>query len=253
MSGVRGGAGDRRPWSVEFDSHGRSVHRPDHPAREFERALLDHLHDRGWRGAPRQYGHDHRGRLVYDFLPGRAVHHRAPLPRHYIARAARLTREFHDLTAGTALAGDQEVVCHNDLDPRNTIDLDGVPYAFVDWELAAPGRRVHDVAHLCWQFARLGPGAVGAGARIRLVCDSYGLAERGDVVETVLWWQDRCRRGILDLAAKGDPKMRHFRDRGVVEEVREAREWTAGHRAELEAALASDASPPHPPGDPAAW
>jgi aminoglycoside phosphotransferase (APT) family kinase protein len=69
---------------------------------------------------------------------------------------AELVRQFHDLTAGTLLADGQEVVCHNDLSPKNTVYRDlgrGLrPVAFLDWDLAAPGRRLHDVAHLCWQY-----------------------------------------------------------------------------------------------------
>lgn len=78
-----------------------------------------------------------------------------------LAAVARLTRRLHDLTAGTALAGEAEVACHHDLSPANTVyDVSGGwwrPVAFIDWDLAAPGRRLADLAHLCWQYAGLGP------------------------------------------------------------------------------------------------
>ena len=54
----------------------------------------------------------------------------------------------HDLTAGTHLAGPAEVVCHNDLSPRNSVYRDtghGLrPFAFLDWDIAAPGARLRD-------------------------------------------------------------------------------------------------------------
>jgi len=31
------------------------------------------------------------------------------------------------------------------------------PVALIDWDIAAPGRRIHDIAHVCWQYAGLGP------------------------------------------------------------------------------------------------
>ena len=72
-------------------------------------------------------------------------------------------RELHDLTAGTRYAGSSEVACHNDLDPRNTIyrrDGDVLrPVALIDWDLAGPGRRVHDLAHLCWTYTGINPTA----------------------------------------------------------------------------------------------
>jgi len=48
----------------------------------------------------------------------------SPTDRVSSAEVARLVRQFHDLTAGTPLAGDQEVVYHNDLSPKNTVYRD---------------------------------------------------------------------------------------------------------------------------------
>jgi hypothetical protein len=42
-------------------------------------------------------------------------------PDESLVTVARLVREFHDLTAGTPLAGDQKVMCHNDLPSKNTV------------------------------------------------------------------------------------------------------------------------------------
>jgi hypothetical protein len=74
------------------------------------------------------------------------------------------------------------------------------------------------------------------GRRFGIICDAYGLdaADRGRVVETVLWWQDRCWRGIEAAAEAGDPAMVRLRDGGAVAEVRAAYAWTATHRAVLE-------------------
>lgn len=148
--------------------------------------------------------------------------------------------EFHDLTAGSALAAGEEVVCHNDLAPKNTVYRDtgeGLrPASFIDWDLAAPGRRIHDVAHVCWQYLRLGPDVSDVGnaaRRIGVICDAYGLDGREDVVDTVLWWQDRCRRGIESGAAAGDPALIRLRDSGAVREVRLSYEWVKAHRDQL--------------------
>ncbi|WP_291418649.1 phosphotransferase [Actinophytocola sp.] len=161
-----------------------------------------------------------------------------------LAEVARLVRQFHDLTAGTPLAGGYEVVCHNDLSPRNTGYRDAGagprPVAFLDWDIAAPGDRVHDVAHMCWQNLDLGPAISDLAVtcdKLRAMCDAYGLDDRSGLVGTILWWQDRCWRGIETEAAAGHPAMRRLRDSGAARSVREARDWVAANRVDLERRL----------------
>lgn len=224
---------------------GETVRRPAAPA--YTRKLLTFLAERGWPGAPRWPGVDERGRDVVSYLDGDVPwqRERQDVVRTDAAleRIATLVRELHDLTAGTDLAGDAEVACHNDLSPKNTVYRDtrgaALPVALLDWDIAGPGRRVHDVAHVCWQFVDLGPrSAPGPAARrVRLVADTYGLADRDELVDAVLWWQDRCWRGIESRAAAGDPAMVRLRDGGAAAAVRADHAWTANHRATLDRAL----------------
>jgi hypothetical protein len=69
---------------------------------------------------------------------------------------------------------------------------------------------------------------------IRLICDAYRLDGRDEIVDVIMWWQDRCWRGIQTAAAAGDPAMVRLRDDGAVREVRAAFGWVAENRAELE-------------------
>ena len=227
---------------------GDTVRRNPGNRAEFAHKLLRHLEQRGWPGSPRLLGVDGQGREVLTFLDG-YVAWQSPTDRvsspGSLAEVARLVRQFHDLTAGTPLAGDQEVVCHNDLSPKNTVYRDNGesmhPVAFIDWDIAAPGARIHDVAHMCWQYLNLGPAVddlSAASHRVRLMCDAYGLDDRSPVVETILWWQDRCWRGIDAGAEAGDPAMASLRASGAVRSVRAAYDWVLRHRAEIEATLA---------------
>jgi phosphotransferase family enzyme len=223
-----------------------TVRRPPAPA--YVRDLLRYLERRGWPGAPRHLGLDDRGREILSYVEGHVAWEKAQpagvRSAESLIGVARLVRQFHDLTAGSELAGDREVVCHNDLSPKNTVYRDlgqGLrPVAFIDWDIAAPGSRVHDVAHVCWQYVGLGPGVTDAGqaARlVRLIADAYELPDRTDLVETILWWQDRCWRGIEAEADAGDPAMTRLRDQGAAAEVRAAQQWTAEHRRALDQAL----------------
>ncbi|MDW4903814.1 phosphotransferase [Streptomyces sp. ADMS] len=224
---------------------GDTVRRPASTRIKFVGDLLRLLEAGGWSGAPRHLGVDEEGREVLSYLHG----HVAWEPRQPAAvssdeslvTVARLVREFHDLTADTPLAGAHEVVCHNDLSPKNTVYrlVSGElrPAAFIDWDLAPPGARIHDIAHACWQYLDLGPAAADVGEaarRMRLIADSYEWSDRQRLVSTVLWWQDRCWRGIETGADAGDVAMVRLRDAGVVREVQRAYQWVSDHRDALE-------------------
>ncbi len=227
------------------------------PARPHPSALaaLRRFEAAGWDGAPRLVTVAPDGLEILTFLPGR-VPWQHPVPAwastdDALADVARLVRQFHDLTSGTDLAGDAEVLCHNDLAPNNTVysaaaDA-GQPYAFIDWDLAGPGRRIEDVAHVCWTWLDLGPGItdLGEAARqIRHILASYGAGfDLGDVLPVVAWWQHRCWRGIEAQAGAGDRAMAALVDDGTATAVRLAAQWTDAHRSELIAA------PDHRPTD----
>jgi Phosphotransferase enzyme family len=219
---------------------GDTVRRPPGPRAPYVHDLLRLFERHDWPGAPRFHGLDERGREILSYLDGHVAWEETQpdgvTSDESLARVAELVRQFHDLTAGTPLAQDGEVVCHNDLSPKNTVYGPGLrPVAFIDWDLAAPGRRVHDVAHVCWQYAGLGPDAhlATAARRLRVICDAYGPLDRAEVVQTVLWWQDRCRRGIEADAEAGMPHAVRLRAGGVAEAIGAAYDWVAAHRQAL--------------------
>jgi aminoglycoside phosphotransferase (APT) family kinase protein len=230
---------------------GSTVRRPMGGRAQFVHELLGVLEEQGWPGAPRFLGVDEQGREILSFIDGHAAWEPAlrveVTSELALVRVAEMVRELHDLTAGTRLAGSSEAVCHNDLSPKNTVYRDGgdgwTPVAFIDWDLAAPGERIHDVAHLCWEYLHLGPEVTNvtqAAGRLRLICDAYGLTDRARLLDTVLWWQDRCWRGIEAGAVACEPAMVRLRDSGAGADVRAAFAWTRTHRDELEAELRLD-------------
>ena len=247
--------GEAAPWeplaggfvSAVFRS-GNAVRRDRGPNAEFVRRLLCHFEQAGFDGAPRHLGTDAMGREILSFIDGQvpwqAAEKLAVRSDASLVAVATLLRCCHDLTAGTDLARDSEVVCHNDLSPQNTVYREHgsglLPVAFIDWDLAAPGRRIHDVAHMCWQYPGLSPGVpdvAEAARQIRLICDAYGLADRSQLIDTILWWQDRCWRGIEAGAASGEAAMARLLAAGVPEAVRLERAWVAANRVTLAAAL----------------
>jgi hypothetical protein len=174
---------------------GDTVRRPAGPWTPAVHALLTHLHHVGFHGAPRPLGTDERGREVLTFVPGTVA-----WPGHFhlldgdsqLRRAARLIREFHDAVAGFRAppgarwqvlmpAGGEEIIAHHDLAPWNLV-IGERQWAFIDWDTAAPGTRLWDLAYAMHGFAPLSADPAvqreDAGRRLRLMADAYGLTER---------------------------------------------------------------------------
>jgi hypothetical protein len=174
---------------------GDTVRRPAGPWTPAVHALLTHLHAAGFRGAPRPLGIDEHGREILTFIPGTV-----PWPGHFrlldgdsqLRRVARLIRDFHDAVAGFTPppgahwqelipADGDEIIAHHDLAPWNLIIGDR-QWAFTDWDTAAPGTRLWDLAYAIHGFVPLTADPAyqrdDASHRLRLIADTYGLAER---------------------------------------------------------------------------
>lgn len=192
---------------------GDTVRRTMPSSSGFVHRLLQHLEACGWDRAPRVLGVGDRGREVLSWVDGQVPW---PLDRQIVvrteaslARVAVLVGELHDLTAGIDLAAGGEVVCHDDLSPKNTVH----------------------------RKDRSGPSLAADARHLRLVADACGLVDRSTLVDTILWWQDRCWRGIDQQAEAGDPAVVRLRELGGVVEVRGEHDRTAQHRAASDAAL----------------
>ena len=87
---------------------GATVRRRPPVRAEFVRQLLGLLAGAGWSGAPRFLGVDEQGREILSFLAGHVawepMQPAEVVSDESLVRVAELVREFHDLTAGSALA-----------------------------------------------------------------------------------------------------------------------------------------------------
>jgi aminoglycoside phosphotransferase (APT) family kinase protein len=169
---------------------GDTVRRPTGPRSPFVHDLLRHLEAVGFPGAPRFLGMDERGREVLSFVEGEVEHdHDAYSPSDArLENAAVLIRRFQDATAGSALAASREVVAHNELGPHNTVFVGDEPMVFIDWDDAAPGTRLFDLANAIWCFVNVGEGGGPVreqARRIRLMCDAYGWGDADAIVDGI--------------------------------------------------------------------
>ena len=169
---------------------GDTVRRPIGPNSLFVHDLLRYLEASGFSGAPRLLGVDEKGREILSFVDGEVPHDHSMYspsePR--LVKVATLIRHLHDVTAGSTLAAGAEIVAHNELGPHNTVFVGIEPVAFIDWDDAAPGTRLFDLANAIWCFVDVGDGGgpVREQARlIRLMCDAYGWEDPCAIVDEI--------------------------------------------------------------------
>jgi len=208
---------------------GNTVRRPTGPHSPFVHDLLRYLEAVGFEGAPRLLGVDERGREILTFVEGEVPHdHGEYSPADArLANVASMIRRFHDATAGSVLAAGAEIVAHNELGPHNTVFVGDEPVAFIDWDDAAPGTRLFDLANAVWCFVDVGDGGglVGEQARrIRLMCDAYGWDHPRAIVDEI--------RADLSRALANHERARR---RKAADIFREMVNWIDAHADELKA------------------
>jgi Ser/Thr protein kinase RdoA (MazF antagonist) len=156
---------------------------------------------------------------------------------------AGLLRELHDLTAGSDLAQGGEVVCHGDIAPRNVVFDGQRAVCFLDWDLAAPGPRVKDLALAARRMLGIGPfgrDPSAQGRRIRSFLDAYGFEERDGFIFRIIEYQAEMVAEIAEQAAVGDERFRVMMRRWSEHPVDNASvvlEWIVNHTRQLEDAL----------------
>jgi hypothetical protein len=183
---------------------GDTVRRTAGPWTPAVQALLLHLEAVGFAGAPRSLGTDAQGREVLTWVEGEQS---TRYSDDDLAAFGRLVRQLHEVTTGfhappgnvwqrmvgAPVGG--PVICHNDLSADNAIRT-ATGLVLIDWDLAAPGTRVWDLAWAAYRWVPLYDDATCARleipvpdrpARLRLLGDAYGLdsAERAILLPTV--------------------------------------------------------------------
>jgi aminoglycoside phosphotransferase (APT) family kinase protein len=141
------------------------------------------------------------------------------------------------------------LVCHNDVEPSNVVFRDGIAVALLDFEFAAPGRPVYDLAQLarlCVPIeddvdqVRLGWRPADQPARLRLVSDAYGLDRdgRGALLDAMDDAMARIEAAVRHSIEAGDPDaVTTLNSTGGREKYDRRRRWWLSHHAEFVAAL----------------
>jgi aminoglycoside phosphotransferase (APT) family kinase protein len=238
---------------------GAHVLRPSNPYSASIHRFLSALHKAGFDGAsvPVRIDGDGRERLMF-------VEGNVPLPPYprwaqadsALASTASLMRRFHEAarsydpsgsTWSTEMADPSggPIVCHNDVCLENVVFRAGQAVALLDFDFAAPGRPLYDLAcfaRMCVPVdddlgaSRLGWEAADRPARLRLLADTYGLdgAQRLELVEIVAGSIGRGGEFVRRRVDAGDENfIKMWDEMGGVARFDRRRRWWDEHQAQF--------------------
>jgi aminoglycoside phosphotransferase (APT) family kinase protein len=166
---------------------------------------------------------------------------------------ARLLRGFHDAAATfatpegavwrryhVAALGSNEIVCHSDIGPHNTVHRAGLPVAFIDWDTIRPNEPIVEFGAAAWKYVPLGDDVYfetsdfktrpALARRLALFARAYGIHDR----DTVRWALHQAKQRSVDATryfpitpAQGAAELRQvateleWLDRAIIELVAE--------------------------------
>ncbi|KAA0549551.1 phosphotransferase [Bacillus sp. BGMRC 2118] len=224
--------------------------------------LLKHLENKGFNHAPKFFGIDKKGREILSFIEGEAGNY--PLKEYMRSNSAlrdiaKMLRLYHDAVSDFPLTDEWkpmdntpdkiEVVCHNDFAIYNIIFNNENPVGVIDFDVAAPGPRLWDIAYTmytCVPLSRIyhaqtgdtvqydsGKHAERIKQRVKLFFESYGMGMEEDYFEMVLQRLEGLCIYMKKKAGEGDIAFQKMIDEGHLDHyqkdilfIREhAKEW----------------------------
>lgn len=240
---------------------GDTVRRPVQPWTPAVHALLRHLEAVGFPFSPRVLGFDGEGREVLTFIDGEsgADVWGKVVDEDGLAAFARLLRAYHDACAGYAppagtvwstgigAPGPEQVVCHGDFAPWNTVWDGDRPVGIIDWDFARPAAPVHDVAYAleyvapfrddeeCVRWLRY-PEPPDRRRRLELFRTAYGpgAGDGVDMVDAVVAAQRDTADLVRRLADRGLEPQATWVAEGHLVELDRRVGWSLAHRALFE-------------------
>ncbi|WP_345655264.1 aminoglycoside phosphotransferase family protein [Streptomyces siamensis] len=243
---------------------GSLVERPAPPTARALHAHLRALKVHGFDAAPTPVQLTPEGREQLTYIPGDVA--LPPFPRWVMTETAlrsvgSLLRRLHDasmavtvdtLTAWPQALADPEggtMLCHNDVCLENVVFRDGRATALIDFDLAAPGRPLWDVAMTAryWvpmldpeSAAALYPAGLDVPRRLRLLADGYDLSpqQRAELPRVIEQATATCRTFVTGRVADSDPVFTQaLSERGGWQRWDRIQEWLVAHRKVFISAL----------------
>ena len=241
---------------------GHTVRREIKPESIKIHRLLKHLENKGYSHSPKYLGIDEKGREILSYIKGEAGNY--PLKEYMWSNSAltdiaKMLRQYHDAVSDFSLSdewkpidytpGIIEVICHNDFAIYNIIFDDEKPVGIIDFDMAAPGPRIWDIAYTLYTCVPLSrhyytetgkvvqysstTDADRIKQRIQLFFESYGMEDLSEgFIDVVILRLQSLRQTIIRKAGEGDHAFQQMIDRGELEHYQKDIDFIREHGRE---------------------
>ena len=249
---------------------GNTVRRPVQGNSPLVHALLKHLEDVGFAGAPRFLGIDSAGREVLTYIEGEVAGRPRPAwiaDEDRLVSVGRLVRAYDDAAATFVVPPGAEpdpglpdppgippappyppeLIGHVDITPENVVFRDGQAVALIDFDLAKWATRADEMFSAMVWWAPLRDPAdvdpllrdVDAPRRCRLLADAYGMSQtdRGRVIEVAIMRSRRSWYLMKQRAELLGGGWQRMWDEGAGDQIKRRLAWVERNADTLRAAL----------------
>lgn len=224
--------------------------------------LLKHLESKGFDYAPKFLGIDEKDREILSFIEGETGNY--PLKKYMwsndaLKEIAKMLRLYHNAVSDFPIEESWQpidntpqpfkVLCHNDFAIYNIIFNQEKPVGIIDFDLAAPGQRLWDIAYTlytCVPLSRLYHTETGEEVyydplkdadrikqRVKLFFESYGIEgmEKGFLEMVLLRVEGLCKT-MQRKAEEGDMAFQKMIDEGHFEHYQKELQFIRKHGEE---------------------
>jgi thiamine kinase-like enzyme len=147
---------------------------------------------------PHFIGINDDGREIITFLEGQAPKDLGDFSEKQLFEAGKLIKYLHIILADYPDCKKGQTVCHNDLSPCNFMFINDIPYAVFDWDAAAIGDPMDDLAYAVWMWCDIGnleQSVEKVNAKIKNMIQGYD-AKQFDIKNKIINQIDRVGRSM---------------------------------------------------------
>ncbi len=234
---------------------GDTVHRPVGWWTPAVHGLLKYLESTGFKYSPRVLGFDEDGREVLSFIDGESGKDSwaKVISDNGLRKYAKLLRGYHEAVAdfrpptnsmwgyGQANLKSNEIICHGDFGPWNTVWQGEEPVGIIDWDFVLPAKPRFDVLYgleyavpfrndeACLNWHHF-PEVPDRKHRVKVFAEAYGTTYTANIAQEVADMQRAVGKYEEYLAKKGLQPQGNWVANGDLEVIEKRAKWTEAHK-----------------------